>query len=91
MIDTPKLASITIDIVMLGPRVRIAGVLSTVNGLGGASISITSLSNDFRIRGVLTKYFFSAASLIGIFTAKDVINDKVLSVLRLRTAMKSPM
>lgn len=38
-----------------------------------------------------TKHFFSAASLIGIFTAKNVINDKVLSVLRLCTAMKSPM
>lgn len=40
--DTPRLASMTIDIVRLGPSVRIAGVLSAVNGDGGASTSTST-------------------------------------------------
>ena len=40
VIEETRLTNITKDIVKLGPIARIAGVLSVVNGLGGASTSI---------------------------------------------------
>jgi len=91
VIDTPILASITNDMVRLGPRVRITGVSSAENGLGGASTSISPLSSDLRIRGVLTKYCLLLSSAIGIFASKNGITDKELSVFKSRTAIKPPM
>ena len=91
VIEETRLTNITKDIVKLGPIARIAGVLSVVNGLGGASTSISSLSADLRIRGVLTKYFLSSMLLVGVLTSKDVIKGSVLSAHKSRTAINSPM
>ena len=85
-----KLANITVNIVALGPKTKIAGVLSKVGGAGGGSISISSLSNDFKMRGVLTKYFSELFFSMGILTLNELRLSNDTLALKLRTAIKLP-